>query len=688
MSHRLRLARLLVPALCALGVSAAAAQAEPGVIPMPPLATPAPGQSAPVLATNAGELTYAAWAESGPDRISWAQFSAGGSAFGAAQTVTPQLDPDDASATSEYGPLIAADGAGNVTIAWTADTAAGTSLLVATKLAGATDFGAPVRIAPASDVVTSPQLFMGDDGSTTLTWVRGVDTFHQRVAIRTRPDAPFSPATDVYADSGVADEVAGGRDGTVAFGRTLELAGPPAENVALVIRKARGAATLDAPIELTRGDQKEYGPQDPTRVAVSDSGFTWASSIRWQGSSGTPGLWAAAVGAAFTNRCQLNFSPFELLDVDASGAWMTVDRDLRLSRSPVCAPNTRGLATLRNGDDTLDQLLTPDFVGGTHLTWTERTRGNAATDRVRTVYEQPGCTQSFIPAEPTRECNEFGFNTDPVRTIASGGARASDASSDGTGNLVVAYSAADGAPSAAVVDREIPRITSVAVEQGSAPLKLRLSVSATDRYSPPLTITWRISHPNADGSTFTRFSAQGASVEVIVPDPPKGISVRGSAVAQVRDAAGNSAVVSRALPLSPKPVPTPAPITLTAKLGTSRFKALTSGAAVDSGTAKSGRGTTLAVTTTTATQATLTLAARVTGRRRGATCSRTARRGKRCATYAKVRGSERVDLAAGTTTLRVTGRWRGRTLRPGLYRLTVTVPGAPEPVVVTFRIRR
>lgn len=687
MSRPSLLARTLAVVGGLLLIGAAPAAAEPGVVSLPPLDTQA--TLAPQLASDAAGVTYAAWPRSIGGPIRWAQHAYGAQAFGPAQDVAPSIDPDESAATFEDGPLIAADGAGNVTVAWTSESSLGVSLLAATKLAGASGFGAPVRITRPGDIARSIQLFTGDDGSTTLTWVDGVDTFHQRVAIRTSPTGAFGAPTDVYADGGIADEVAGGRDGTVAFGRTQSIAGPPAQNVATVVRKGRGAATLDAPIELLRGDAKEIQPSDRTRVAVSDTGLTWASSIRWAGNSGTPGLWAAAAGQAFTNRCQLNFGTTTLVGVDAGGAWLEADTATGLSRTTVCAPNRRVLSPLAAGIDVTTLALSPDAAGGAHLTWTERTGGDPSTARIRSVYQQVGCLQSFIPEAPVRECDEFGFNVDPVRTVATDGAFASDAAPERDGNLVVAYSRADDVPRAAIVDREIPQIAGVTVEQGATPLAVRLSATASDTYSPPVTYTWTVSRPGTNDRPI-RQTVEGPSAEVTVPAPPAGISVRGTVFLRVRDAAGNTAVLSRSLPnLPPTPTPTPTPQlgTLSAKLGATRFRPVTSGGAVDAAPASAGRGAALTITTTTAARATLTLAARVTGRRRGATCSRTARRGKRCATYAPLRGSEQVSLPAGTTTLRLTGRWGGRALRPGRYRLTIRVPDVPAPVVLAFRIR-
>lgn len=44
--------------------------------------------------------------------------------------------------------------------------------------------------------------------------------------------------------------------------------------------------------------------------------------------------------------------------------------------------------------------------------------------------------------------------------------------------------------------------------------------------------------------------------------------------------------------------------------------------------------------------------------------------------------------AAGANTLRFAGRLRGRTLKPGRYRLQALAPGAPAPVRAPFVLAR
>lgn len=135
-----------------------------------------------------------------------------------------------------------------------------------------------------------------------------------------------------------------------------------------------------------------------------------------------------------------------------------------------------------------------------------------------------------------------------------------------------------------------------------------------------------------------------------------------------------------------------APVVRSVSLSPSRFRAARSGAAI---VAAARVGARVRFALSEAATIRVRVQFRATGRRVGSRCVRPTRRSRSrrpCALWPSRPGAERLGGRPGPNAFRFSGRWRGRALRPGVYRLalTATDPQGASATATTreFRIVR
>jgi parallel beta-helix repeat protein len=177
------------------------------------------------------------------------------------------------------------------------------------------------------------------------------------------------------------------------------------------------------------------------------------------------------------------------------------------------------------------------------------------------------------------------------------------------------------------------------------------------------------------GLTATRAPAPGSPVlDAAAGCPPPAADQRG--VARPQGPACDIGAVEVAV--APPPGPSAAPAMSGLRFTPATFRAAARGAAFASGgeavlAARRPVGSRLRLRLDQAATVRFTLRRKRPGRRAGRSCvapTRRNRRARRCTRLVAVRGAYQRALPAGSRALRFRGRWKGRRLAPGLYRLT------------------
>jgi parallel beta-helix repeat protein/predicted outer membrane repeat protein len=195
---------------------------------------------------------------------------------------------------------------------------------------------------------------------------------------------------------------------------------------------------------------------------------------------------------------------------------------------------------------------------------------------------------------------------------------------------------------------------------------------------------------NNGGPTDTRLPAPGSpALDAAAGCPPPATDQRGIARPQLStcDIGAAEVVV---------PPPPPPPRVLGLRFVPATFRAARRGSAL--GTSARRRrppvGSSLRFRLDQASTVRFTLRRKRAGRRSGRRCvapTRRNRRARRCTRLVALRGAYERTRAAGAYALRFTGRWRGRRLAPGGYRLTAVArerARAGSPARADFRIVR
>ena len=212
------------------------------------------------------------------------------------------------------------------------------------------------------------------------------------------------------------------------------------------------------------------------------------------------------------------------------------------------------------------------------------------------------------------------------------------------------------------------------------------------------------------GLTATRLPAAGSpALDAAAGCPPPDTDQRG--VARFQGSACDIGAVEAVAPPPPPPPPPLAPAVLELELVPRAFRAAERGPAltvprrrglVTAGRASPARparrrapvGATLRFRLDQAATVRLRVRRKLSGRRVGGRCVRVTRRNRRarrCTRLVVVRGAYLRARAAGSHALRFRGRWKGRRLRPGGYRLSAVARQGSRtgPVArVDFRIVR
>ena len=186
----------------------------------------------------------------------------------------------DVSASGENvtNPQIAIGHDGTTTIAWNRNNGSDDIVRAATRAAGATTFGTAIDVSATRLNDDSPQVAVGPDGATTITWIQylglsgGVTV---QAATRTAGAPSFTTPIDVCASSEfylVTPQIAVGADGTT----TITWIGMTSSNQTIVqtATRAAGSITFSDPTTLSDNQTDATNPQ----VAVGPDG---ATTITW-----------------------------------------------------------------------------------------------------------------------------------------------------------------------------------------------------------------------------------------------------------------------------------------------------------------------------------------------------------------------------------------------------------------------
>jgi CSLREA domain-containing protein len=194
---------------------------------------------------------------------------------------------------------------------------------------------------------------------------------------------------------------------------------------------------------------------------------------------------------------------------------------------------------------------------------------------------------------------------------------------------------------------------------------------------------------NNGGPTDTRLPASGSQALDAAPGcPPPATDQRG--VARPQGAAcdiGAAEIVAQVAP------PPPPPSVLRLRFVPATFRAAARGA-VFGAARRPPVGSSLRFRLDQASTVRFTLRRKLAGRRSGRRCvrpTRRNRRARRCTRLVTVRGAYERTRPAGAHALRFRGRWRGRRLATGRYRLTAVArerARAGNPASADFRITR
>ena len=233
----------------------------------------ATGQSAstPQLATAADGTTTAVWTRSnGTHSIVQASTRPPGGAFSA---------PVDLSATGQNAydpqPAVAADG--TITVVWYRSN--GTHLIVqaSTRPPGGA-FGAPVDLSATGQTAEHPQLAVGADGTTTVTWYRSDGTNDIVQASTRAPGGAFSAPVDLSASGRDANNP---QPATAPDGTTTVVWARSNGTYTIVQASTRPpGGTFGAPVDLSADGASATSPQ----LTVARDGTTTAV---WSRSNGT-----------------------------------------------------------------------------------------------------------------------------------------------------------------------------------------------------------------------------------------------------------------------------------------------------------------------------------------------------------------------------------------------------------------
>ena len=280
---------LMLAAGASLSTSAAALATPLGPwLPNPPIDVSATGQSAvdPKVAIGPDGTTTITWHRSNGSNtiVQAATRAAGASTFST---------PIDVSTTGQDAdsPQVATGPDGTTTITWRRSNGFNTIVQAATRAANATTFSDPINLSATLQDADSPQVATGPDGTTTITWYRwnGNKNIVQ-AATRAANATTFSTPIDVSTagQDALSPQVAIGPDGTTTI--TWWRSDSP-QYVVQAATRAANATTFSTPIDVSALGQDAENP----RVATGPDGTT---TITWYRFNGNKNIVQAATRAA------------------------------------------------------------------------------------------------------------------------------------------------------------------------------------------------------------------------------------------------------------------------------------------------------------------------------------------------------------------------------------------------------
>jgi len=280
---------LMLAAGASLSTSAAALATPLGPwLPNPPIDLSTTGRDAesPQVATGPDGTTTITWSRSNGSKwiVQAATRAAGATTFST---------PIDISTTLQdaYGPQVAIGPDGTTTITWQRYDGSNRIVQAATRAAGATTFSTPIDVSTTGQNAQAPQVAIGPDGTTTITWQRyDGPNYIVQAATRAAGATTFSTPIDLSTTGQNADnpQVATGPDGTTTITWSRSNG---SKWIVQAATRAAGAITFSTPIDVSTTGQNAYGPQ----VATGPDG---ATTITWNRPNGSNSIVQAATRAA------------------------------------------------------------------------------------------------------------------------------------------------------------------------------------------------------------------------------------------------------------------------------------------------------------------------------------------------------------------------------------------------------
>ena len=258
--------------LLALGAPAAMAQ---GFGPAEDLSVTGQDAQYPQLAVGADGATTVTWyRNNGSNYIVQSATRPGGSStFGT---------PVDLSVAgrSAYDPQIAVGPDGATTVTWRRSNGTNDIVQAATRPAGSSTFGTPVDLSATGQNADVPQVAVGPDGATTVTWRRNNGT-NSIIQAATRPagSPTFSSPADlsVTGQSAFVPQVAVGSDGATTITWTRS---DGSKYIIQAATRPAGSSTFGTPVDLSATGRDAYDSD----VAIGPDG---ATTVTWSRSDGS-----------------------------------------------------------------------------------------------------------------------------------------------------------------------------------------------------------------------------------------------------------------------------------------------------------------------------------------------------------------------------------------------------------------
>jgi hypothetical protein len=199
-----------------------------------------------------------------------------------AANATTFSTPIDVSTTGQNAgsPQVAIGPDGTTTITWRRSNGSNYIVQAATRAAGATTFSTPIDLSTTGGHAFYPQIAVAPDGTTTITWYRsnGSNTIVQ-AATRAANATTFSTPIDLSAtlQNASSVQVATGPDGTTTI--TWHRYNDAGDRIVQAATRAANATTFSTPINLSTTGQDAESPE----VATGPDGTT---TITWTRDNG------------------------------------------------------------------------------------------------------------------------------------------------------------------------------------------------------------------------------------------------------------------------------------------------------------------------------------------------------------------------------------------------------------------